>query len=481
MEMKNSTRTKVWLAAACVCVVGCSTIRNARNAQDEYASLGRDDRPAEAAQPPELHGFTLAQLVDFAITNRPSVAQRSLELEDARLALRQLAADAPLISSTPWLSPKISVSGDYSASSARTAFEDLSWRTQDSVGAGITMSIPIYDFGRHDARIRAQEESVLESELQLIDEGFTVFDEVVGGYFSLLEKCALLSVAQTNEQEFAMHLEQVEKRMDAGEAKQLDLSRARLDLAQAKEAVVSAQAEVETADAELQRALGIDASCGNCREIVGYPERPLAYLQRGFPDTDFPVSEAFDFARTNAPSMRICRARLRAASADVDYAVADLMPDVSASVSLNWTDPLWYWHWGVSAVQSVFQGFRKTTSVDRAVNAMRRSAKAVEDGELELSLALEKAIAARDTAQKAQETAEASLKESRDNLELVRQQYEIGDVTRIEYAEAVSAFAQALGNRVSAFYRRQRAECALFPLVGLYPVYQEEKLMEEMK
>jgi outer membrane protein TolC len=38
--------------------------------------------------------------------------------------------------------------------------------------------------------------------------------------------------------------------------------------------------------------------------------------------------------------MRLSRARLRASSAEVDYAIADLMPSVRASVSLDWTNPL---------------------------------------------------------------------------------------------------------------------------------------------
>ena len=476
-----SKKSKICMLAAVVSVSGCMTIRNARDAQAEYEDLGRDDCAAKPAEKLDLSAYSLSQLVDFAITNRPSIVRRSLEVEDARLALRQACADAPLISETPWLSPRLSVDGGYSAGSESVRFEDLSWKTEGGVSAAVNLSIPIYDFGRHSATMRAREESVVDAELQLIGEGFSVFNEVSDAYFSVLEKCALLSVALTNELEYAMHLEQIEKRLEAGDAKELDLSRARLDLAQAKEGVVSAQADVVTAGAELQRALGIDASRGTCAGIVGYPADPLAFLQRGFPDSDFSVETAFDFARTNSPSMRACRSRLRAASADVDYAIADLMPEISASVSLNWTDPAWYWHWGVSAVQSLFQGFRKTTAVDRAVNALRRSAQDVESGELELSLALEKAIAARDTAKKAQDTAEASLKASRDNLDLIREQFAVGDVTRVEYAEAVSAFAQATGNRISAFYRRQRAECALFPLVGVYPVYDEMKLMEEVK
>lgn len=469
------------MLAAAVSVSGCMTITNARKVQDRYAWLGRDDGQLQETNHIDLSDYSLSALVDFAMTNRPSVARAALAVEDARLALKQLRADAPLISETPWLSPKLAVNGGYSASSESALIKDLGWHTEGSPSAAITLSIPIFDFGRHDARVKSQCEAVLDSELMLVEKGYEVFFEVCDSYFGLLEKRAMYAVAQTNELEFALHLEQAEKRSDAGEADPLDILRAQLDLAQAREHIVAAQTELDTAGAEFLMAIGIDASYGTYRDVVRFNGDPLAFVMRGFPDTDYTVRQAFDLARTNAPSMRVMRSRLRAAAADVDYAIADLMPEISASVSLDWTDPLWYWHWGVSAAQSLFQGFRKTTAVDRAVIAMRQAAQDVESQELDISLALESAVAQRDTALKAQETAEASLRSARTNLEMVREQYQLGEVDRVEFTDSVAAYVSALGNRITAFYAKQRAECAVFALLGIYPVYEEKKITEEEK
>ena len=336
----------------------------------------------------------------------------------------------------------------------------------------------MYDFGRHDARVKAQCEAVLDAELRLVETGYLVFYEVSDAYFTLLERCALVAVAQTNVVECQLHLEQVEKRLDAGEAMELDVLQARLALARANEKVVGAQLDQSSAFASFQKSVGLDSSFGSGSEVIEFPGDPLSFVIRGFPDTDYTVSEAFSLARTNAPIMRVARSRLRAASADVDYAIADLMPEISASVSLNWTDPVWYWRWGVSAVQSVFQGFRKTTAVDRAVIALRQAAASVEEEELSISVSLEMSVAARDAALKAQETAAASLREARNNLEAVRLQYQVGDVSQVEYSAAVSAYVESMGARISAFYLKQRAESAVFSLIGIYPVYEEKRLME---
>lgn len=469
---------RILLPVALFALSGCTTIWNARDAQRQYADLSRDEGQFVGTNRIDLSSYTLSQLVDFAMTNRPTVVSAALAVEDARLALKQLRADAPLISETPWLSPHLSVDGGYSAASESAKLKDLSWRTDGRASASVNLSIPLYDFGRHDARVKAQCEAVLDAELKLVDTGYEVFYEVSDAYFTLLEKCALLAVARTNVVECQLHLEQVEKRLDAGEAMELDVLQSRLALARANEKVVSAQLEQSSASAEFQRSVGLDSSYSSDGDVISFSGDPLRFVIRGFPDTEYTASEAFALARTNAPIMRVMRSRLRAASAEVDYAIADLMPEITASVSLNWTDPLWYWHWGVSAVQSVFQGFRKTTAVDRAVIALRQAAASVEEEELAVSVSLELAVSARDSALKAQETAEASLKESRNNLEAVRLQYQVGDVSQVEYSDAVSSYVEALGAGISAFYLKQRAEGAVFSLIGIYPVYEEKRITE---
>ena len=68
--------------------VGCSTVRQARQAQEEARAsvASAPDRP-----PVPLNG-TLAELVDFALTNRPSVLSARLAVTDARLRMKEIAA-----------------------------------------------------------------------------------------------------------------------------------------------------------------------------------------------------------------------------------------------------------------------------------------------------------------------------------------------------------------------------------------------------
>lgn len=468
-------RNCIVVAGFAVAMAGCSVFSEARKAQEEVAGKG-EFKPETSGETFDFRGRSLSWFVDFAMTNRPSVVAARYAVEDARLALKQLAADAPVVSDTPWTAPKASLSGGHSESSPGTKLKDHKFSTDGNASGGVSLELLIWDFGRYEAKAKAQAERVVAAELDLVDEGFAVFGEVAKAYFTVMENHALLQVSFTNIAQFAAHLAQAEERLKAGEVNRLDVLRARLDLAQARERSVAASNEYTTAGAEFMRSLGIDAGRGTFNKVIGIPPGDLSYVTRSFADTKYDVDEAFAFARTNAPALNVARARLRAASHDVDAALADLLPSVSFSASFRWADPLWYCGWGFDAVQSLFQGFRKTTAVDRAVVSMRSAAAAVDRVEQELSANIEVAVAVRDNSVEARRTARVSVRSARENLQMVEEQRSVGDVSRIELSDSMSEYSAALGSRVSAFYTGQRAEAALFALLGRYPEYKEEKV-----
>ena len=463
------------VALAALVAAGCSTIVAARRAQRaaEPAASGEQ----AAAGRVSLAGRGLAGLVDFALTNRPQIARARLAVEDERLALRALAADAPLASSTPWTALAASVGAGFGGSESSQDFHEAKRIHGGTASASLSLDLLIWDFGRYNARASAQRERVLAAELDLAAAGYTVFKEVVDTYFDLLERDALLVVACTNELEFAVHLEQAERALEAGEVQELDVLRARLDLSVAKEKTLSASNAVATAFAKLACALGLDASLVEREDVLPRMEDPLRFVMQGFAATTDGSDEVYAFARTNSPAMQVTRAKLRAASAAVDAAVADLMPEVSVSASLSWTDPMWALKWGVSAVQSLFQGLRRTTAVDRARVALEQAETDVAAAEHTLSRDLELAVAARDNAAEARLRAEDSLRQALENFAVVRSKFELGEANRVDFGDAVAALSSSVGGVVSAFYSGQVAEADLFRLAGVYPVYDEKAVV----
>lgn len=471
-------------AVSCFVVVifcGCSNVRHARDLQDELSYKASDSSVTTNAPRVNLKEASLADLVSFALTNRPSVMQKILAVEDARQVMREIAADAPVLSETPWTALRASLSGSHSETTEALRKNEKHWHTDGSASALISIDLLLWDFGRYDARASAQAEQVVSAELELQAEVLAVCRETAVAWFDFLEQRALLGVAKTNEVQYADHLASAQARFDAGEVNKLDVLKARLDLAAARQKVVAVSNSVDTTGAALMQALGVDASRGTAAEAIGIQPLPVNSVRRGFARTTETVEEAFAFARTNTPSMRVARARLRVASHNVDYAVANLLPSISASTSLRWADPFWYFTWGFSAVQSIYEGGRKVTAVDRAAIALEEASVAVDEAEQKLSLALVTAVANRDNAEEALVSAQASIRSAKENLETVREQFAIGSSDRIELSDAIASDSRARGDCISAFYDGQRAEAALYEILGVPPMFTEELVKGDLK
>lgn len=437
-------RRLISIGLALASMIGCSTIERAREAQRESAAPPREELPA-------LKGMSLPEIVDFALTNSPSIVSAQTAVKDARLALKQIAADAPLVSATPWNSLTASFSGNYSGSeSGDSASEALRIKKEGDPSLGISIDILVYDFGRNEADAKAQAERVIAAEEALVYEGYDVFYKVAKANYGYLEKQALLDVAATNLTACAIRLEQVELQAEAGEAKPLDITRARLDLVEAEEKLVTASNDVVVARVELSTTVGVMDVEPGLGMLVSLPSEGYHVL-------------------TNSPSYKAADARVRAASYAVDRAIADLYPSVSVSGSLSWTDPLWAFRWGANAAQNLFSGFRTTTAVDRAVVALE-SARATRD-ELVLSLAhdYELALVTRENAMKVLHTSEKALKTAEENLALVDEQLKIGEATRVDFSDAVSAVYKSRGSLYRAEADILKAEVALYALLGVKP------------
>lgn len=420
----------------------------------------------------ELRGDSLRELVDFAETNRPSIVAAQRAVDVARIALLQVRADAPLLSGSVWGASTLSAGIDHSAASQGHRSRLKSTGNGSASGA-LSLDVLVWDAGRNAAATRSAAENVIAAECACLNEGYAVFESVAKGYFGLLEADAMLDVAFTNEYECAVHLRQAEERLEAGEAQRLDVTRARYDLAVAREKTVAASNAVATCGAELMRALGIDAGSGTCADVLPRRGRPDGAAARAFPVTAFAADEAFSFARTNAPSVAVARARLRAASASVDAAVADLLPSVSVSASLNWTDPLWMWRWGVSLVQPLFTGCSKTLAVRRAVEELKSAASSVDEAEQALSLEISLAVAERDSSAEAYAAAQTSVRTAEDNLAVVKERYLAGEASGVDFTDALAARARSRVEAISAFYRGQLAEARLFAVLGTPPLFEE--------
>ena len=388
MHMISFARIGVCAAAVLVCACGCDTIRRAREAQAEVAQAAGDAggtpasqlrarRPATPNEGPatpkdgrvDLRGLRLVDYVAWAMNHRPSIEAAHLAVSNAVLELARVTSDRDL---------QVNLSSGYSQATANRTSHFSGHQNRGKFTSDVSLDLLIYDFGRIAARERQARAKLVAAQRDLADAEFAVFNDVAKAYFTLLRNDALLEVARTNEFQYAEHLRQAESLLAEGEVKKLDVLKARVDLSDARLAAINASNEVVTAGATFIRALGLSADRATRADVMAVATDALASSKFDLPSTTYGTAEALDLARTNAPSLMVLRAKLRAASAEVDYAIADLFPSLSFSSALSFADPTWNWSWGFRAVQSLWDGLRKRTLVDEAVVAMEMARVALE-------------------------------------------------------------------------------------------------------
>ena len=462
--MKRRVKVSILAAAALGVLAGCETITRARESQREIAPKASDAGVSTAttneAARIDLRGGALPDYVFYAITNRPSLEASRLAVADAVVALRQVTSDRAL---------QVNLGAGYSQATANGG-SHFSWHQPRGKGtADISFDLLLYDFGRLDARERAARETLIAAQRDFRDAEYDVFNEVAQAYTALLRSDAMLDVAHTNEYMYAEHLRQSESLFAAGEAKKLDVLKARVDLSAARLETINASNDVATASAEFIRTLGLSTDRASREDVIEVATNALENLRCALPETTYTAVEGLQIARTNAPSLMVLRAKLRAASAQVDYAVADLLPELTLSSAFSFADPAWNWSWGLKAAQSLLDGFRKQLAVDAAVIAMETARTAVDVAEQKLSYDLAVATAERDNARQSLEAATIEVEQARENYETVLAQYRVGDASRLDFTDAAGSLAEALGARVKAFYDGEAAEAKLIRLTGLVP------------
>ena len=461
MRMISLGRTGLCAVAALVLACGCETIERAREAQAEVAPAGKDAPSATGeVKRVDLKGLRLVDYVAWAMNHRPSIEAAHLAVSNAVLELARVTSDRDL---------QVNLSGGFSQTTANRTSHFSGHQERGKFSSDMSLDLLIYDFGRIDARERQARANLVAAQRDLADEELAVFNDVAQAYFTLLQNDALLEVARTNEYQYAEHLRQAESLFSEGEVKKLDVLKARVDLSDARLATINASNDVVTAGAKFIRALGLSADRASRADVMDVAARTLEFSRHDLQPTTYGTEAALDLARTNAPSLKVLRAKLRAASAEVDYAIADLFPTLSFSSALSFADPAWNWSWGFKAVQSLLDGYRKRTLVDEAVVAMELARVALDEAEQNLSRDLAVAAAVRDNARESLVTARVEVQQAKENLDTVVAQYRLGDASRIDFTDAASGYAHALGVRAKAFYAAEIAEAELIRLTGHVP------------
>ena len=432
---------------------GCSTVRDARRAQDEKGmSLPAGERTvtAEEARIRADGVLSLADAENISLAWHPSVAIATQGVVAAEINVSRAGVN---------LRPSLSASGGYSDSHTANSANDWKIRNSDAFSASLSLSWVLYDFGRTRASKQEAVANLLAAHESLQD---TIIQRVYGvraAYFDLAQAEAQYAVAEENLRQYDELLRQAELKLQIGSGKRYDVTKARVDRSNALLSLIVASNTIDSARATLNNQMGL--------------ADPVRYALNA--DITLPeVQDGFDalkeLAWTNQPALKVLHARAEAASFAVDRAIADLYPQIAASASTSFTSgtpQTWAFSWGASILQDLYKGWQKRDTIQSGVAALRQARAAVAQQEQQVALALTSALIALNTARESKAVAEQMEGQAQENLELVKRRFEVGDCSMLEVTDAQVLYTGARNANITAQYTLEKSKAMVFSIIGM--------------
>ena len=436
--------------AAALILAGCSTVREAREAQKDGSRLPGERVVAYAETGlPASGAVTLAQLEEAALKASPSVLQARQAVIAAQLAVRDAKA--------AYL-PVIDAGAGYTYTAAKPAAGAGSTHN-GAWGGTASLTMLAYDFGKSRAAKRKAVTDLIAAERGVRSAENAVLYAVRAACCELKRDIELREVAAETAAVYAEHLRQMRERHDVGAVNSYAVSKASVDWAQSVLSAVTASNAVHTARADLNLALGLEDAPE--LEIAGDDFRTFAGLG---------VEDLMAVARTNAPALASLRASAEGASRYVDYTVANLYPSLGLSIQYQATYDdstlLWQLVGAGQLTQSVFCGGKKRRAIEAAVAQLRIARSQVAAEELSLHNSLTTAVLASVRATQQLEVAVENEKLARENFDIVSERYQVGKASELERSDAQVALSSARASVVTAKYDYLDSQILISRLIG---------------
>ncbi len=402
------------------------------------------DPPAGRAIIPPGAVLSLAQCLETADRSHPQIAS-------ARASAAAGAAGLGLAESA--YRPRLD--GSLSASRVSpTAGPDA-----DQYSGGLTLTQNLYDFGRTRGRVAASRADLAGAQEDLADARALIAHGVRRAYFALLRATRSREVAKENLAQSERGLAQARGFFEAGTKTRFDVTTAEVTHANARLALISAENAVRIAVTSLANAMGVsEGGEFSVEDTLGAQEPPIPY------------ADALARALSVRSDLRSRDAAVEAAGRSLAAAEAEAYPslDGRAGYTLSGQDtPLdESWSAGVTLSLPLYTG-GYTGYQAAAARASLEGALAVRE-QLRQSISAEVQQAIFNAAEAAERipTAELSVRQAQDNLDLANGRYQAGVGSPIEVADAQTAMFNQKNAHIQALYDYQAALAALKKAMG---------------
>jgi outer membrane protein len=409
------------------------------------------------ASPPDVSGrpLSLEECTRVALGNNPQIDASRQGVVSAQAGVtRARSSYYPQLS----LSVVEGLTSGRSAGALGGAAGSAASNTTEELG--LDLGVTLWRSGRNDnvAESRSSLEAAKMSHENTMQ---ALVEQVAIDYYGALASQELVSVAQAGVEASEQHLREVQRRIDLGDAAEVDIFTAEDDLAQARLSLIDARSGVRSALAQLKAAMGVPY--GTDLQIAAAPTATEEHLPS--------LQQAVDSALQMRPDVLASRANVQARRYALKQAKTERGPtlEVSGQHSIGyteWDDRDCSWNVLASVSWPIFDG--KATKADEvSARATLRAAEAdLKQLGNELARSIEDALTEVERTRERIEATGKSVAAADARQRAAEAKYRRGVGILLEVTDARAALTNATAGQVRARFDHQVALVALQRAMG---------------
>jgi outer membrane protein TolC len=405
--------------------------------------------PFAEAKDPIGKGETLGlkQCIEIALENHPSILASTNILRAGESRVGQAKSGRY---------PQVAGSAGYSRTdSVFTPAGAIS----NSYSSSVFLNQNLYDFGKTATQVRIQELNRESSRSDLENIRAQVIFGVKQAYWQFLQAKRNREVAGEVVAQFQHHLEQAKGFFEIGTKPKFDVTKAEVDLSGAKLNLLRAENNDRLARVFLNNALGLP-------EAEEFEVVDQLSFQHTKVDLDGAIRKAYD----RRPDLLAIVMRKKSLEETIELTRKDYYPSVTGNASYTWGGsdfPLRDgWSVGAQVNVPIFSGYLTKYQVEEA----RANLDTLSANEALLRQAVyqdvKQAWLNLDEAASRFTTAELSVRQALENLDLANGRYASGVGNPIEVTDALVAASNAKTAQISALYDYKVAQASLEKATG---------------
>lgn len=384
---------------------------------------------------------------------------------DVRIAQanEEAARGAVSLARAPWL-PQVDLYGRETwlkyQPAALTPFGEMPTSQDQFLTYGIRATQLLYDFGRTTSSIDAAKAGLHAREVEAQRARNRAALEFILAYFDLLQTEKLLQVAADEVKQYEAHRHDAEVRLSAGVVTRNELLQAEVALADSRQRFLVAENDRSL------RASRINSLLLRPLNDAVRPEEADAR-----PSSGVVLEDAWAFAETENPEIRIMDAAIRGKEENIQSLRAEYLPTFYLSAGYENGENRYLVHednWSlVAGVNlSLLSGGATSARVHIGKNelaSLRTARDKIRDA---VRLDVQAAFLNLQSSARQIEVTKAAVAQAEENLRLQRLRYQEGVGTATEVLDAVTLLTTAQSGSLQARYGFERAEAAMLYAMG---------------